>query len=442
MTEKITFSQSVPVRYDVDICITGAGPGGIAAAVTAARQGAKVLLLDAHTMPGGMSTAGRVPVLMTVSDGIRLLPGGFGEEVIDRMVAASAARQFDNDCLALHAEHLKSIYEDLLTGAGVEILYYARLAAVRTEESVIRQTIYAAPGGLFAVQAKIFIDGTGDGTLAAWAGAPWEMAAPDEIMPATLCSLWAGFDWDAYMAGGTFSHNDSKMPELLEAAFQDGSLSTEDYHHTGMVRNSAQTAGANISHVFGVDATDEVSLTRGLIENRRLLREYERFYRQHIPGFSRAEIVDSGSLLGIRESRRITGDYTLVNSDFQARRDFPDEIGRYNFPADIHPPRPSRAQVEEHKKLFRGTACGHGESYGIPYRILLPQNVQNLLTCGRCVSTDRYVHASLRVIPGCWITGQAAGMAGAMAADSACSPREIDIPLLREKLKRAGAFFH
>jgi hypothetical protein len=131
-----------------------------------------------------------------------------------------------------------------------------------------------------------------------------------------------------------------------------------------------------------------------------------------------------------------------VNDDFKARRDFPDEIGRYNFPADIHPPRPTRAQVEEHKKLFRGTACGRGESYGIPYRIMLPKNVNNLLTCGRCVSTDRYVHASIRVIPGCWITGQAAGMAAAMAANGGITPREVDTQTLRSNLKKLGAFFH
>ena len=438
----IQFAQTIPVRHKVDICITGAGPGGIAAAVVAARQGAKVLLLDAHTMPGGMSTAARVPVLMPYSDGINFLPAGFGGEVMARFADVSKLHNFENSGAPLNAEQLKLVYEDLLTQAGVELLYYSRLAAVNTENGTIKQTIYASQSGLFAVEADIFIDGTGDGTVAAWAGAPFEMAPLDEIMPSTLCSLWGGFDWEAYRAGGAFSHNDDKMPDLLEAAFKDGSLSTEDYHHTGFVRSSNITGGANITHVFGIDSTDERSLTRGLIENRRLLREYEQFYRKRIAGFANAEILDSGSLLGVRESRRITGDYTLVNDDFKARRDFPDEIGRYNFPADIHPPRPTRAQVEEHKKLFRGTACGRGESYGIPYRIMLPKNVNNLLTCGRCVSTDRYVHASIRVIPGCWITGQAAGMAAAMAANSGITPREVDPQALRSNLKKLGAFFH
>lgn len=442
MSESILITRNVPIRYTVDVCVTGAGPGGIAAAVVAARQGAKVLLLDAHTMPGGMSTAGRVPVLMPCSDGVNFLPDGFGREVIERFTAVSNAYGFDNSGIFLNAEQLKRIYEDLLTGAGVELLYYSRLAAVNVENGTIRQTVYASQSGLFAVAAKVFIDGTGDGTVAAWAGAPFEMTPLDEIMPATLCSLWAGFDWQAYRAGGAFSHNDDKMPELLAAAFKDGSLSTEDHHHTGIFRNSNLAAGGNITHAFGVDGTDERSLTRGLVEGRRLLREYENFYRKNIPGFSDAEIVDSGSLLGVRESRRITGDYTLNNEDFKSRRDFADEIGRYNFPADIHPPRPTRAQVEEHKKLFRSTACGHGESYGIPYRIMLPCNVSNLLTCGRCVSTDRYVHASLRVIPGCWITGQAAGMAAAMAADSERTPREINVQQLRANLRKIGAFFH
>ena len=117
----ISFSCEVPVRYDVDICITGAGPGGVAAAVTAARKGANVLLLDAHTMPGGMSTAARVPVLMTVSDGIRLLPDGFGREIMERSAAFARERRFDNSWLPIHAEQLKWIYEDLLTQAGVEL---------------------------------------------------------------------------------------------------------------------------------------------------------------------------------------------------------------------------------------------------------------------------------------------------------------------------------
>ena len=232
------------------------------------------------------------------------------------------------------------------------------------------------------------------------------------------------------------------MLAKLEEAFRDGRLSVPDFHHTGIFRVSNVAAVGNITHVFGVDSTDERSLTRGVIENRRLLAEYEEFYRSRIAGFGNAEIVGSGSVLGVRESRRILGDYVLGSDDYVARRDFPDEIGRYNFPADIHPARPGKEEVIAHKRLFRSFRCGKGESYGIPYRILLPRGVKNLLTCGRCVSCDRNVMASIRVIPGCFITGQGAGMAAALAGAAGKLPREVNASELRAELREIGAFFH
>lgn len=440
--EMISVSRNVPVKYTADICIVGAGPAGIAAAVTAARRGGRVLLLDGVAMPGGMSTAALVPVFMSCSDGVNFLPAGFGREVIDRLQALAARRNFDSG-LAINAEHLKRVYEDLLTESGVELLYYSRMIDVVTESGRIEAILCHAPGGIFAVKAPLFVDATGDGALAVLAEAPFEFGGENgEVMPSTLCSLWAGIDFAAYRTGGAFSHNDDNMLGKLEEAFRTGELSVPDYHHTGIFQVSRVAAVGNITHVFDVDSTDERSLTHGVIGNRRLLAEYEEFYRRRIAGFEQAEIAASGSVLGIRESRRILGDYVLNSDDYAARRDFPDEIGRYNFPADIHPARPGREEVVAHKKLFRSFRCGKGESYGIPYRILLPRGVENLLTCGRCVSCDRNVMASIRVIPGCYITGQGAGMAAALAAHAGISPREVDPVALRNELRNIGAFFH
>lgn len=442
MADSIRFSRDVPVRHSVDVCVVGAGPGGIAAAVFAARSGARTMILDAHTMPGGMSTAGRVPVLMNCSDGVNFLPAGFGSEVLTAMTDAAKKLEFEKSLYAIDAEQLKFIYEQFLTGAGVDILYYSRLADVSVADGRISHAVFAAPSGLFAVAARVFIDGTGDGTLAAWAGAPFETGGDKgEVMPSTLCSLWTGFDWDAYRKGGAFSHNEDPMLKKLEAAFREGVLKDNDYHHTGLCRCAEHLAGGNITHVFDVDGTDEVSLTRGLVENRRKLRDYEAFYRKYIDGFGNARIADSGSLLGVRESRRITGDYVLNYEDYLARRTFDDEIGRYNFPVDIHPAAPGRAGLEAHKKFHHANFMGKGESYGIPYRILLPLGLGNLLTCGRCVSTDRNVFASLRVIPGAWITGQAAGAAAALALRKGDTPRAVDPGELRDLLRKRGAFF-
>jgi len=439
----IHLKTDIPIRYTPELTVIGAGPGGVAAAVSAARRGIDTLLLDTHTMPGGMSTAARVPIFMPYSDGIRILCGGFGEEAILRLREYSNSLGF-NSAESIDAEHLKLVYEDMLTESGVSILYESRLAKVQMDGTRIESVVIAAPDGLFAVKSHVFIDGTGDGTLAAWAGAPFEFGAPDgNAMPSTLCSLWAGFDWNTYLKGGIRNHGDKAMLDLLEQAFDSGELSQRDFHNTGFFQISQYTAAANISHEFKVNPVSAESITEALIAGRKRLKEYERFYRRHIPGFANAQIVDSGSLLGCREGRRILGDYVLTRKDFDARCDFHDEIGRYNFAADIHPPRPGRAEIEEHKKHFRESCMKRGESYGIPYRILLPRNVDNLLTCGRCVSCDRDVFASIRVIPGCYITGQAAGIASAIALKAGGNdPRKIHIPDLRSELRELGVYMH
>ena len=437
--ETIRFSQEIPIAHRVGVCVVGAGPAGCAAATVAAEQGADVLLVESGTMCGGMSTAGRVPAFMPWSDGVRVLCEGYGRRILQTLKEAGRRYDFDGGS-AIHGEYLKLVYERFLEESGARLLYYSRLAAVRAEEGRIRQAVFAAPGGMFAVEAQVFIDATGDGSLAAWAGAPFEKGdAQGHVMPSTLCSVWTGFDWEAYCKGGIFSHNDDRMPALLEEAFRSGLLPQEDYHHTGVFRISPHCAVGNFSHVFDIDATDEASLTEGLRQSRKLLACYETFYRTRIPGFSQAEIIDSGSLLGVRESRRILGDYVLNREDYDARRSFDDEIGRYNFPADVHPPRPGKEELLAHKKLFRSSACGKGESYGIPYRILLPRGLSNVLTCGRCVSTDRHVHASLRVIPGAYITGQAAGMAASLCLQRSCTPRDLPGTEVRAALADAHA---
>jgi hypothetical protein len=427
---ELTFSVSVPVKYSCDLCVVGAGPSGVAAAVTAARRGLKVTILDAHTMAGGMSTAARVPLFMIFNDGKRSLMPGFGEEVRSKLDTEEP----------INSEKLKFIYEELLTDAGVRVIYSARLAHVIHSEGRISAAVFASLSGMFAVEAPLFVDATGDGTLAAWSGADFKVGddVTGEVMPSTLCSLWTGFDWAEFIRGGARSHNDDKLIPLLEAAYAAGELSEMDYHHTGMTKINAKTAGGNIGHVFDINAMDEISVTDGLIQARRSLREYERFYQRHISGFADASIVDSGSMLGIRESRRITGEYVLCREDYVNRASFPDEIGRYNYPADIHPSRSTKEELQAHKNVFRGHAYQPGESYGIPYRILVPLKVDNLLLAGRCVSCDRYMFSSLRTIPGAYITGQAAGVAAAIAHQKQCLPRQLDGVKVNSELRASG----
>jgi hypothetical protein len=200
------------------------------------------------------------------------------------------------------------------------------------------------------------------------------------------------------------------------------------------------TGGGNIGHVFDLDGTDERSLTRGLIAARKSLLEYQRYYQKYLPGFEQMELVATAAQLGVRETRRIQGDYVLSLADFKARATFPDEIGRYSYAVDIHAAQPDLASYQRYAKDLHELRYGKGESYGIPYRSLVPQKLRNVLVAGRSISTDRYVQSSIRVMPGCFLTGQAVGVAAAMAAKGDGQARHVPVAELQRRLKAMGAY--
>lgn len=434
-SEAVTFRRDIPVRHDVDVFIVGGGPAGVAAALAARSLGASVYLAENQGCFGGMGTSAMVPAFMQLTDGVNFLPGGVGRSVTDRLKKEALEYYYGID-----TEALKRVYDDLMTPSGAAFTLYTQMIAVETDGNRISHVLCAAPSGLFAVRARIYIDGTGNGDLAVRAGAPFEKGDENgEMMPGSLMSRWAGIDWK------TWNENKPKIPQpdsfALEQAFKDGVFKILDEHLTGMMRCGNELGGGNIGHTFGVDGTDERSLTKAMIEGRAGLKEYEQYYRRYLKGFEKARLVATGALLGVRETRRILGDYVLTLDDYEKRAVFKDEIGRYAYPIDNHPTRPGKDTIEQHREEFdKKFRYGKGESYGIPYRILLPRNVENLLVAGRCVSADRMVHGSIRVMPACFITGQAAGMAAALAARQGKTPRQIDVPELLAELKKFGAF--
>lgn len=429
------FRREIPVRQEVDVFVAGGGPAGCAAALAAARQGRSVFLAERHTCLGGMGTAGMVPVFMQFSDGVSFLAGGVGHEIAERLARACGFEL--RDCLAIQAEVLKRLYDDLLLDAGVGFTFETALIAVEKESADrVGLAVLAAKSGLFAVRAKVFIDATGDGDLAAWAGAPFEKGdAEGSLMPGTLCSLWANVDWEAVAKGGLGAGESQ-----LESAFRDGVFTLPDRHLPGMWRVGDGIGGGNIGHTFGVDSTDERSVTKALLWGRKVILEYERYYKEYLKGFERMALVATASLLGIRESRRILGDYVLNLEDFKGRAVFDDEIGRYAYPVDIHASKPDEANYRKFAEEFRTLRYGKGESYGIPYRVLVPRGLSNVLVAGRCVSADRYLQGSIRVMPGCYITGQAAGLAAALAIERGTDTRGFPVAELQRRLKAIGAF--
>lgn len=435
-TNILSYARNMPVRQECDILIAGGGPAGVAAAVIAARQGKSVCLIEAHSCLGGQGTAGMVPAFMQFTDGENFLAGGFGKELLDTLQKNNGTFEQKGRSIGIRAEVLKRVYDEFLQEAGVSFLFHTQVIDAIVNEGQVSEVICAGKTGLFAIKAKVFVDGTGDGDLAVYAGASYEKGDENgNMMPGTLCSLWAGIDWDAVKAGKLGTGN-----KRFEEAFKDGVFTLEDWHLPGMWRVGEGIGGGNIGHTFGVDGTDEVSLTEAYIWGRKSMLEYERYYKEYLKGFEQMELVATGSILGIRETRRILGDYVLNVDDFSNRAVFDDEIGRYSYPVDIHVARPDRESYDKFHKEITTMRLGRGESYGIPYRTLTPKGLKNVFVTGRCVSTDRQVQASIRVMPGCYITGQAAGMAAVLMIEHDSDSRGVDVQELQKCLQSIGAF--
>ena len=438
---KLSFSREIDVRHEVDVFVAGGGPAGIAAAVTAARAGAKVFIAEGGSAFGGMGTLGLVPAFMPLGDGERLLCAGIGAEVLRRMLSPDGAYNPDlsldpgiYQTYSIEAEKLKRCYDEMIVGAGIDFSFNTQLVDVAVSGDRVEAVVLWGKSGFSAVKAKVYIDATGDGDLCAFAGAPFEKGNDEGIcMPGTLCTLWHGVRWDEVIATGNRWNNG----KFVEQAFKDGVLTHCDKHHSGIWPQSGGVVGGNVGHAFALDATDERSVTAALVEGRKKALEYQRYYREYVKnGFDEMTLVTTASAMGVRESRRILCDYVLTVADYNARADFDDEIGRNNYYIDIHIMKPgSDAEMERFKKESTASKMGPGESYGLPYRALIPKTLSNVLVAGRCISCDRAIQASIRVMPCCFVTGQGAGMAAAVATASGKALRDIDIAFLREKLE-------
>ena len=442
-TQTLNFQRTITIRHHVDVFVAGGGPAGIAAALAAARQGRRVFLAEGQSAFGGMGTTGGLPMFCGMTDHINFLAGGIGREVYDRLwqaggMATFMPRDIKQADVFFKVEVLKRVYDQLILDAGIEFSLMTKVIDVETEGDHLTAAICEGKRGIFAVVAEMFIDCTGDADLCARAGAPWEQGDADgQVQAGTLCSVWANIDWEAANAA---SHGIWQQQDQLPRAFADHLFTIEDPHLPGMIPIMPHIGYGNIGHTFGVDGTDERSLTRALMHARKSLPEYERFYKEYLTGYAEMELVGTAAVLGIRETRRIVGDYVLNLEDFKNRAIFADEIGRFAYGVDPHSTTPTREGFERYQRDFTNLQMPPGEQYGIPYRVLLPQGQHNLLTAGRCVSTDRAMQASLRVMPGSFITGQAAGIAAALAIEGSTDTRHISIEELQTRLLQLGAF--
>ena len=424
------YQKEIPVRDEVDIFVAGGGPAGIAAALAASRAGKRVFLAEASGAFGGLATTGMVPAFATFGDGVRLLCRGIGEE-IRRQVSVDVPLMAR--WTPIHAEELKRVLDAMMEASTVRYALFTQVIDVIAQDRSMTATILHGKEELFAVKAKVFIDCTGDGTLCALGGGRWVMGDESgRVMPATLCSQWADIQGDRI---------DGRQDACIEQAHRDGVLSQADRHLPGIQLRKDGSGGGNVGHVFDVDPLDTASLTQGMIAGRKSLAEYEQYYRRYRPGFEEVKLIATADMLGIRESRRIVCDYMLSLDDFLARENFDDEIGRYCYPVDIHVKSTEPEELERFEREYRSLRYQAGESYGIPYRCLIPVSFDNVLVAGRCLGADRQMQASLRVMPGCFITGQAAGTAAALAVTEGGNGqvRAVSYAALADALTAAGA---
>lgn len=433
MPQTVGYKKELEIRYTVDVLVAGGGPAGIAAAVSCAEQGKNVLLVEPFPALGGAAANMLVPAFMQFGDGEHFLAGGIGQRVFDALKAEACERYEKPAQLGgIAIENLKRVYDRMVKVSGAQYLFYTEVVDASVAEGQITHVVCSDKSGLFAICAKVYIDCTGSAALSARAGA--ETVYGDEkglTMAATLCSIWSGIDWQ------TVQKCPNQKQTRLEDAFRDKVFTNEDRHLPGMWQIAEQSesgipngvGGANMGHVYNVDERDSASLTRGIVNGREQLTEYRRYYKEYVAGYAHAEPVVSAPYLGIREGRRVTCDYRLQLSDFLNRAVFEDEIGRYSYPVDIHSSTNDKSGYAEYADRYQNMRYKKGESYGIPMRSLLVKGFDNLLVAGRCICADRYIQSSIRVMPGCFITGQAAGIAAAVA----CEQSKPNIHAIRAK---------
>ena len=261
--------------------------------------------------------------------------------------------------------------------SGCDFLFHTNLIDVVVENGFVKYAIVSAKSGIYAIKAKVFVDATGDGDLCAMAGNPYEMGDEDgKCMPATLCSIWVDIDWD------NVQKPDSRE---LARAFADGVFTQEDYHLSGMWRTGEHLGGGNIGHCYNVVATDERSLTQAMVTGRKILPEFEKYYREYLGGgYANTSVAISGSYLGVRESRRIVGEYVLNEEDYVKPASFVTKLE--DTIVFIHPD-PSKDSYDKFLQEFHGLRY-QPEGYGIPYRSLVPVNLPTFWWA-ECISTDK-----------------------------------------------------
>jgi len=425
-------AYTAPIRdlWTTDVLVIGSGSAGATAAITAAREGASVALVERYGFMGGISTQvlDTFYGFYTPGQQPRKVVGGIPDLVVDELLRRGKAVLRPNTYgagqgITYDPETLKLIWERLATAAGVRILYHTFVVDALMEGDRVAGVVAVNKGGFVQLKARVVIDASGDADVAAAAGVPYESAADGPVQSLTTTFRLLNVD----VARARAVRKD-ELHALMARAIEDGYAlpRREGSVHITPLDGVMAT---NMTRVANIDATDPEQLTRAEIEGRRQAEEYARFLIERVPGYERAVLGSLSTQIGVRESRRIFGAYRLTRADVLGARKFADAIARCGAPIEDH--HAGSDTIWEY--------LPEGETYDIPYRCLLPEKVEGLLVAGRCLSAEHDAHASVRSMGQCMAMGQAAAVAATLAARQGCPPHEVPTGDLQARLRAIGA---
>lgn len=442
-------------QYDYDVVIAGGGPAGVCAAVSAARLGASVLIIEQYGCLGGMSTVGQVAPWMTFhnSDGTQVIQG-IGQEIVERLMARGMSRGHVRDTMGetwtitpFDNEGLKLLLSEMCYEEDIHLLLHTFVYGCERQENKISALNCANKDGQVRVTGRCFIDATGDGDLFAFAGCDyWLGREEDHLMqPCSMNFSMYNVDFEKvrlYMLEHpedfhyktNFTLLEKNPPDSVSGFFSKWNQGKEemglDIQRERIlffrgIRDDVATV--NTTRLTAVDSTSADSMTQAEHILRRQVHQVSELLQRYVPGFENAQLLTCAPVVGIREGRRLNGAYCLTGDDLRAGRRFEDDIAIYAYPIDQH-----------HPDGPGFTEC-KVPAFGIPYRSLVPKDVENLLVAGRCVSCDREAQSSIRTTPGVMAMGQAAGIAAVQIAGGTTA-QTVNTTLLRSQLRQSGAY--